>query len=752
MRFFGALVVARLKVVIIDEAHASQFAGTTAELASHESRALRLEALISRLKAARPDARFIAISAVAQNLAGPLGRWISAEAQPEAITVPYRSTRQVIGRLEYRSTGATRIAYDLLDGSPVRVGEGSGSAPFVPQPFPLMPPTPGLDGVMQRAAAIALWAAAHSAAAGDAVTDGQSVLVSVAEQIGNHASWWLKLLDEIWTDTELPRFFTEPEEEELRDLRSRALASCSDLFGPDSREYRLLGRGIVMHHGRMPGRLTRYMTELIEARICRIVMATSTLSEGVNLPFSTVLVPGLMRYSSGTRLSGREFANLAGRAGRPGVSTEGQTLAIIPLDGPRTVVRDYNSILQEILGAANTGALPRSAIATLIRHLVQLFPEGEGPELTTWLESTAPLDVTTNIADEPLIASLDSLDALLIAVLEDATEAEAEEALLAFWRATFAHFASADEEALSHVFATRGRAVARVVYADNEARARIYRTSLPPRDAQVLFAVVPSLMEHLRTGSAYSEWDGDERLRYVLRAVELLGAVSKFRVPERVGKSKATREDALRWWFQVPQEGSRKPTISQLAQWHDFLQQELRYRFTWGLGAALALESEDDGSPAAAPVPSAALWIKDLLTWGTLDPAAAYFLARGLAHTRPEAHGLAIEYYDDADSQGDPHDPSRLRIWAARRTPRQPSQAIPTRFAASVVERMSDEARARTYRVLPHVSPGDSTSWLDPSGAILAESRVHPRVMPDPVEFDFVLSPQEAVVTAYRYA
>jgi replicative superfamily II helicase len=47
----------------------------------------------------------------------------------------------------------------------------------------------------------------------------------------------------------------------------------------------------------MPGLMARFLIELIEDKIVHLVMATSTLSEGVNLPFETVLVPSLQRWN-----------------------------------------------------------------------------------------------------------------------------------------------------------------------------------------------------------------------------------------------------------------------------------------------------------------------------------------------------------------------------------------------------------------------------------------------------------------------
>ncbi len=329
LRFFGWILLGRLSVVILDEAHSIRFDGGTEELERFESRSLRLESLVASIRSRRPDARYIAMSAVAREIEEPLGNWISGDGATDAVTVDYRSTRQVIGRLHFFDDGETRIEYDVLDGHPLALSRDSGEHPYVWQPFPTRPDTEGLDGPQQAPAAFALWAAINLAS-GASDRDEQTVLVSIAEGIGNYGLWWLDLLEAQWRDRELPRFFEEPEEGEDRELWLRTLAMSRDLFGPESREYRLLEHGIVVHHGRMPGRLPGLLTRLVERGVARVVVATSVLSEGVNLPVQTVLLPNMYRHSAGRPMSNGEFANLAGRAGRPGVATEGQTLVLMP--------------------------------------------------------------------------------------------------------------------------------------------------------------------------------------------------------------------------------------------------------------------------------------------------------------------------------------------------------------------------------------------------------------------------------------
>ncbi len=731
VRFFGDMIIERLELVIVDEAHEVQYSGGAAPIGS-DSRSLRLETFISRLRARLPSADFIAMSAVARTIDRPLARWISGDAQSEAVAVPYRSTRQVVGRLHCQAHGASRIEYDLLDGEPIQVEARSAEGPYVPSPFPSMPDAPNLTGPYQRSSAHALWTAMQLAAGGGAGAAPQSVLVSLTEQISNFASWWLTLLGDEWPTAMLPDFFEPPQTEADQALWERALATCGDLFGTNSREYLLLTKGIVIHHGRMPGRLPRLLTQLVERQIIRIVLATSTLSQGVNLPVQTVLVPFLSRHSRDgeQRITGREFGNLVGRAGRPGVSTEGQTLVLL-LDTMerwrRTRARaNYDAVISELAGAGGDEDGAESPLAHLVSEVARLVPGGPD-EVENWLEQTVPADLDTDTQNSAILA-LDALDAVLIAAMEDSNELEAEEQLRAFWQSSFARYASARESELEDLVLRRGRALAARIYPDAELRRRYYKTSLPPREAQKLLDMTPSLIAHLETGAEYARWNADERMQYVELAVELVGGMDRFRIPATIGASNATWQDALRWWFRVP-DLTRVPTITQVAVWHDFLQRELRYKFTWGFGAALAVNANEHGvegffAADAGELPWASAWIKDLLTWGTLDPAAALLLARGIEYTRESAEERAAEYYAEKAAEPDQFDPVALNRWA-RTLVQNPFQDVGTerrRFSVELIEGVQAAGLRVPVRVLPSIHDAH-IDWVDPGGFPLARSQ-----------------------------
>lgn len=76
-----------------------------------------------------------------------------------------------------------------------------------------------------------------------------------------------------------------------------------------------LRRGIGFHHGEMPATVRAGVEDLFRQRKLRFIACTSTLLQGVNLP-ARHLVVERPRRGNGHPLTGAEFTNLAGRAGR----------------------------------------------------------------------------------------------------------------------------------------------------------------------------------------------------------------------------------------------------------------------------------------------------------------------------------------------------------------------------------------------------------------------------------------------------
>src|SRR5262249_32774271 len=150
---------------------------------------------------------------------------------------------------------------------------------------------------------------------------------------------------------------------------------------------------------------------------------------------------------------------------------------------------------------------------------------------------------------------------------------------------------------------------------------------------------------------------------------EVVGGVSqipRFQVNNlKIGRSSVGWQDILSWWI-APSQAAKRPTPNQLYRWHRFVSDAFAYRFAWVLGSVLSIATYEVHSGELWPtrleewprtgLPWVVFWVKELVVWGTVDPVAAYLLARSQAETRPNAEALAREYYSQANASISPND------------------------------------------------------------------------------------------------
>lgn len=89
-----------------------------------------------------------------------------------------------------------------------------------------------------------------------------------------------------------------------------------------------LRRGVAYHNSSLPHKIKENIERAVESQSLRVVAATTTLAEGVDLPFrATILVDWLVFDGDGIRpMESLLFKNIAGRCGRAGQFTEGDTI------------------------------------------------------------------------------------------------------------------------------------------------------------------------------------------------------------------------------------------------------------------------------------------------------------------------------------------------------------------------------------------------------------------------------------------
>ena len=95
---------------------------------------------------------------------------------------------------------------------------------------------------------------------------------------------------------------------------------------------RFLVAGIGVHHAGLLPKYRLLVERLAQAGLLKIICGTDTLGVGVNVPIRSVLFTKLCKYDGSTTriLRNREFAQIAGRAGRRGFDDEGTVWAQAP--------------------------------------------------------------------------------------------------------------------------------------------------------------------------------------------------------------------------------------------------------------------------------------------------------------------------------------------------------------------------------------------------------------------------------------
>jgi superfamily II DNA/RNA helicase len=173
-------------------------------------------------------------------------------------------------------------------------------------------------------------------------------------------------------------------------------------FGADSIVTKAAALGVFVHHGTTPQGLRLSIEHAMQGELIKLVICTSTLAQGVNLPIRYLIVSGVNQGAE--RIKTRDFQNLIGRAGRAGMHTEGLVLFADPkvIDNNRTerwrlqaavgLLKPENSeetssslleLIAPVLSPDGRNALPVSTVEVLRVYFKR------GGELQAWAAEMA---------------------------------------------------------------------------------------------------------------------------------------------------------------------------------------------------------------------------------------------------------------------------------------------------------------------------------------------------------------------------
>jgi hypothetical protein len=376
----------RLGLVIVDEGH----------MVADLNRGLRLELLVTRLRRRVPDARLLLLSAVLPNYE-ELATWLEPHANGRnALADTWSPSRLRLGVFQWVGTPTrdeqTGIVFYRDEDADRRF-----FAPFVlvrrRQQTRLFP-----HDRKDVAAALAL----HYQRQGP-------VLVGTAKR--SEAEAVARAIDHA-----LRRAVRDGHEIRLADqaqaeTRERLAAVVAEAAGGDHPLVGWVRQGFGYHHAHLPEQVRAQLERSFRAGALRVLVATSTLSQGVNLPAKTVLVSHTWRNPrTRERLSRREFWNLAGRAGRAFGETEGHVVLIAGDDREATELREYY-LNRDAIEPVHSQllALYRFLVERRLRHR-RLQSVSESADLGE------PVDPAELGLHDPQRATLEALDSQLLAL------------------------------------------------------------------------------------------------------------------------------------------------------------------------------------------------------------------------------------------------------------------------------------------------------------------------------------------------
>lgn len=372
----------RISLVICDEGH----------LLDSSGRGIGLELLLARMKArlANPI-RFVFMSAIIPNIE-EINAWLGGD-ESTVIRSTYRPALAEFSVLRSSGSGVNKsVRLDMHPHTQQRQYEIYG---FLDRSnFQYVNPRTGRTKTYTFTSTKTL-----AVGAARKVLSMGTTAIFAANKRGHQGAVGLaeELIQQLACPLPLPR---PVDYADLETLQSR-IDYLENEFGDDWIGARSLRNGAVLHHGDIPQETREVLEELLRKGDIRLVICTSTLAEGVNLPIrSLVLYSVQRRLGSGQpeNMLARDIKNLVGRAGRAGSNTRGLVICANP---------DQWWLVQPV-ATAGAGEPVRGSLRTLIENLEAFLRSNNLALDNQFLEHQAVI--------HPLI---DGVDATLIELIAE---------------------------------------------------------------------------------------------------------------------------------------------------------------------------------------------------------------------------------------------------------------------------------------------------------------------------------------------
>jgi len=641
----------QVALIVIDEGH----------IVADRQRGPKFELLVSRLRRKIPKARFLMMSAVVPDVTlKDFAKWLGGSPK-QAISTEWRPSLLRLGLLDWNGQSGT-LRFSVDDTT-------DGELKFIPN---LIKQTE-YEHVAEETKRVRRPKFPSGSNKGEVAAEVAyrfaplgPVLVFVMQ-----TNWAESTAKALLRRIELAELTKQavPEQFQLR-TTSRAAAVASEWLGESHIVTQLLQRGIAFHHGRLPSAVRDALEDDFRARNLDVMVATSTLAQGVNLPVRTVVIHSCRSHEadgSSRVLSAREYWNIAGRAGRAGAETQGNVIHIASNPYDRDDFERYEQRRSDVERV-------ESALYRMLQDLVA-----------------------------KRISSHDAarqLDADLLALLVEEGGSLDEQAFKETLSSSLFQIQTAEKKAevkpLIDVMTSTARRISEDV-PDVEMRRLFASTGLSSRSCK-------AIDNHVKANEAAVEKLLDDPGSDLNHVLDLLfdGLAEVSEMEPRAAASVDTRVLLSEWIS-----GKQIKTICDAFGVDDsqklteYVEDAFSYRLPWGVSAYVKLASElTDTTVKSRIVENLAGMIK----YGVPSPEAAWAMSAGVA-SRRAAVTLANEHHRTADTGT----VTNFRKWLGRLDP----DLLAERLGLTGAELES------TARAILKSQPNDYLAKLDSSGELL---------------------------------
>ncbi|WP_417900105.1 DEAD/DEAH box helicase [Bacillus haimaensis] len=330
-------VKAKIKLVIIDEGH----------LIGSNNRYTMNEIFIEELRfyLNNNNGKMILLSAVLPN--GKLiAKWISGDSEAIITSSNHTLSKQRFGLLFFRGNNVSLKWKGDLE---------SFNHNFI-EPFVIQRPRSKYNFPSNKKEAIAATALRLSeigsvlifvARQNMVLSQAREVLISMRD---NNTHEWTNLSD--W---------------------EAFLLACEEAYGKDSDLKKYAQFGIVCHHSGLATEVRTTMERLMRNGNPKVIIATTTLGQGVNIGVYSVIFANVW-LNDGLKITTNDFWNIAGRAGRTFVDSEGKILYALDGNKPRYNVNKQLRLANEYIGKLNQSNV-NSGLLVIIQQLIHIAKE-----------------------------------------------------------------------------------------------------------------------------------------------------------------------------------------------------------------------------------------------------------------------------------------------------------------------------------------------------------------------------------------